>query len=279
MKLKKAFERKETKYTMDEPTFRAFQAELAERLQVDEYGMHTIMSLYFDTPGFQMIRHSMEKPAYKEKFRIRSYGVPTMADTVFLESKKKIAGIVYKRRIPVKYQTCCEWLAGTGNFPGNTEAPQITRELQWLLAQYPQIAPQVMIAYDRLSYFYEADPGFRVTFDQRIRYRRENLDLQAGSAGSPVAPETAVLMEVKALGAYPLWFAQLLTKYRLHKSSFSKFALTYRRHLANQQAPIDRLKAEKGTAGSVFAETGFTAGTKTAAGSRRASYVRSSRTV
>lgn len=262
MKLKKEFERKETKYTMDEQMFQNFQAELAEWMQVDEYGLHTILSLYFDTPDFQMIRHSMEKPAYKEKFRIRSYGVPKNEGTVFLESKKKIAGIVYKRRIPVTYESCRQWLVDTGDFPENSEAPQITKELKWLLAQYQQIAPRVMIAYDRLSYFCEDDPGFRVTFDQRIRYRRENLDLQAGSAGSPVAPEIAVLMEVKALGAYPLWFAHLLTKYQLHKSSFSKFALTYRRHLANQQAPIDRLMLEKAAANTESSPSGFATRTK-----------------
>ena len=35
---------------------------------------------------------------YKEKFRLRSYGVPGPEDTVFLELKKKYKGVIYKRR-------------------------------------------------------------------------------------------------------------------------------------------------------------------------------------
>lgn len=241
MKLKKAFERKETKYQLTEATFAKFKQELASYMTLDEFGLHTILSLYFDTPDYRMIQASMEKPKYKEKFRVRSYGVPKASSTIFLESKKKINGIVYKRRIPVSYTDYEAWQQG-GAFPESPDTPQINRELQWLFAQYDRLAPRVLIAYDRMSYFYEEDSDFRVTFDQRIRYRAEELDLTRGSQGSLVAPEVPVLMEVKAMGAYPLWFAQLLTKYGLHKASFSKYALTYRRHLAETVAPVDRLR-------------------------------------
>ena len=240
MKLKRAFERKETKYQLDELCFAKFKQELTSFMALDEFGLHTILSLYFDTPDFRMIKASMEKPKYKEKFRVRSYGVPEEFDTVFLESKKKINGIVYKRRIPVSFAEYAAWQAG-GAFPEAKETPQINRELRWLVAQYPDLAPRVLIAYDRMSYFCEEEPDFRVTFDQRIRYRRQELDLSRGSYGELVAPGVPVLMEVKAMGAYPLWFSHLLTKYQLHKSSFSKYALTYRRHLAVAPAPVDRL--------------------------------------
>lgn len=240
MKLKKAFERKETKYQLDQGTFAKFKQELSQHMDLDEFGLHTILSLYFDTPDYRMIQASMEKPKYKEKFRVRSYGVPDADGTVFLESKKKINGIVYKRRIPVPYLDCQAWQAG-GSFPESPETPQINRELRWLFDQYQELRPRVLIAYDRMSFFCEADPDFRVTFDQRIRYRDEELELTRGSEGELVAPEVPVLMEVKAMGAYPLWFTQLLTKHHLHKSSFSKYAMTYRRHLAEEIAPVDRI--------------------------------------
>lgn len=251
MKLKKAFERKETKYTMSEETFLQFQTELNQWMQVDEFGLHTIMSLYFDTPDYVMIQHSMEKPKYKEKFRVRSYGVPDEQSTIFLESKKKIKGIVYKRRIPVSYQAYHNWQTGQGLFPESPDTPQINRELKWLFAQCHELAPRVLIAYDRMSYFYEEDPDFRVTFDQRIRYRDTDLDLTKGSGGALVAPEIGVLMEVKAMGAYPLWFVHLLTKYGLKKDSFSKYAFTYRRHLADHLAPIEQLREGRAKAASL----------------------------
>lgn len=37
-----------------------------------------------------MIRNSIEKPIYKEKLRLRSYGTPSADDKVFIELKKNI---------------------------------------------------------------------------------------------------------------------------------------------------------------------------------------------
>lgn len=64
----------------------------------DEYGKHTISNIYFDTGNFELIRHSIEKPVYKEKLRLRAYGQVTEKSRVFVELKKKYDGIVYKRR-------------------------------------------------------------------------------------------------------------------------------------------------------------------------------------
>ena len=42
-------------------------------MSLDQYGRTTIRNLYFDTDTYRLVRHSIEKPAYKEKLRIRSY--------------------------------------------------------------------------------------------------------------------------------------------------------------------------------------------------------------
>ena len=57
--------------------------------------------LYYDTPDYNLIRQSIEKPKYKEKLRLRSYGVPAKEDQVFLEIKKKYAD---KRRTAIVSQ-------------------------------------------------------------------------------------------------------------------------------------------------------------------------------
>ncbi|WP_291293433.1 polyphosphate polymerase domain-containing protein [Enterococcus sp.] len=230
MKLKKVFQRKETKYLLAPEQFQQFMYELQQVMKVDEYGQHTILSLYYDTSDYRFIRHSMDKPKYKEKFRIRSYGVPTAESLVFLEIKKKVNGIVYKRRIPMAYSDYQTWLV-SGEFPASIQPVQIASEINWLFKQNPDLKPRVMIAYDRISLFVENDSEFRVTFDQNIRYRNNNLDLDEGSYGQLVAPEVGVLMEVKAMGAYPLWFVELLNRYEVRKASFSKYAQTYQRHL------------------------------------------------
>ena len=234
MKLKKVFQRKETKYLLTKEQFPAFLGELQQKMAIDEYGQHTIMSLYYDTQDYRFIRHSMDKPKYKEKFRVRSYGVPTEQQLIFLEIKKKVSGVVYKRRVPMPYADYCRWMQ-TGVLPSMEEAPQIAAEIHWLFKKNPDLLPKVLIAYDRLSLFVDDDSEFRVTFDQNIRFRTCDLMLGSGSDGALVAPEVGVLMEVKALGYYPIWFVELLNKYSVRKGSFSKYAQTYQRHLFKKE--------------------------------------------
>lgn len=229
MKLKKVFQRKETKYILSTEQFPQFLAELKKHMSVDEYGEHTIMSLYFDTDDYKFIQHSMDKPRYKEKFRIRSYGVPQMNDLIFLEIKKKVNGVVYKRRVPMPYQEYLIWQT-SGVFPEKVDSIQISEEIKWLFDRNADLNARVLIAYDRLSLFME-ESEFRVTFDQNIRFRTEDLQLAKGHYGKPVVCDLGVLMEVKAVGAYPLWFVELLNRYAVRKSSFSKYAQTYQRHL------------------------------------------------
>jgi len=229
MKLKNVFQRKETKYLIPTTQFHSFLKDLKKQMQIDEYGLHTILSLYFDTPDDRFITNSMTKPKYKEKFRVRSYDIPKETSMVFLEIKKKVNGIVYKRRMPLTYAEYLQWL-DQKHFLKN-EDEQIPQEVNWLFKRNPDLSPKTMIMYERMSLFGTSDPDFRVTFDQNIRFRSTNLELSITGEETLVAPEIGVLMEVKALGAYPLWFVELLNDYQLRKGSFSKYAETYQRHL------------------------------------------------
>ena len=91
------FARYEKKYKLTLSQYAALRRWLQDRMEVDSYGLHTICNIYYDTPDFQLIRTSLEKPVYKEKLRLRSYGVPGGDTPVFVELKKKLDGVVYKR--------------------------------------------------------------------------------------------------------------------------------------------------------------------------------------
>ena len=73
-------------------------------MKKDAYGEYTICNIYYDTDDYRLIRASLEKPVYKEKLRVRSYGVPQEDGKVFVELKKKFDGVVYKRRITTGIQ-------------------------------------------------------------------------------------------------------------------------------------------------------------------------------
>lgn len=110
MDIQTVFKRYEIKYFLTELQMEALKQEMHPYMEADTYGKSQIMNIYFDTPNVLLIRHSLEKPVYKEKLRLRSYGVPDQDSTVFLEIKKKYEGIVYKRRISAPYQKMMDYL-------------------------------------------------------------------------------------------------------------------------------------------------------------------------
>ncbi len=93
------FERRELKYRITDAQRAALEAAFDARTVPDEHGESTICNIYYDTADYRLIRASLEKPAYREKLRLRSYGVTEPGGEVFLELKKKYNGIAYKRRI------------------------------------------------------------------------------------------------------------------------------------------------------------------------------------
>lgn len=220
------FQRYEKKYLLSGETYRRIRALLEEPMQADAYGQHTICNLYFDTPDYQLIRASLERPVYKEKLRLRSYGAPGREDRVYAELKKKYRGVVYKRRAALTYAQAEGSLMQGAVPPGEG---QIFREIAHFLRLY-QPLPRVYIAYDRVALFGRDNPAMRVTFDSRIRCRSEALDLAAGPWGEALLPPDTYLMEIKIPGAMPLWMSRLLDKQGLYPTSFSKYGAYYQRH-------------------------------------------------
>lgn len=229
--MKKVFARKENKYLLSWTQYEKLREKTASYLEEDEYGLHTISSIYYDTADFHLIRQSIEKPRYKEKFRLRTYGTPQDDSLAFLEIKKKYYGVVYKRRICLDYLEALTYRSGDPLHLSEKDQ-QIKREIDWVLTRY-QLSPAVLIAYDRraLQPIGGFDPDFRITFDFDMRFRDNDLDVRKGSGGTLIDPQVDVLMEVKALGAYPLWFTAILAELRIYQASFSKYAQTYQKHL------------------------------------------------
>lgn len=221
---KLSFKRYEKKYLLSAEAYESLMARLREYIEPDEYFQSTVCSLYYDTPDCRLIRHSIEGPVYKEKLRLRSYGVPGPQDPVFVELKKKYKGVVYKRRVTAPAGDAARWLRGEIPPP---EDGQMEREIAWFLRQNP-VAPRAYIACERTAWRAVENPELRITFDEHLRWREQDLDLCAGSAGESLTPEGQVLMELKIPDAAPLWLAHLLSDEALFPTSFSKYGTAYR---------------------------------------------------
>lgn len=223
------FERYETKYLLSSRQYQAIRQGMEAFLQEDQYGLHTICSLYLDTGNFELIRASLDKPVYKEKLRLRSYGVPQGDGTVFLELKKKFRGVVYKRRVPMTLGEARAYLRSPALARPATDG-QILREIDWMMGRLAP-TPKALIAYDRIALAPAQEDGPRVTFDRNIRWRGHTLDLAKGDWGSLLLPKDQVLMEVKTGGALPLWLCSLLDRLELAPASFSKYGTCYQNYL------------------------------------------------
>ena len=224
--IQSCFKRCEQKYLLTRAQYRAFKQGMAPYMIPDLYPRYSIRNIYFDTAYDDLIRASLEKPVYKEKLRMRSYGVPGPGSPVFVEIKKKFQGVVYKRRITVDPQDAAGYLNGAPVSDGS----QISREIGWFLQFYrPQ--PKVFIAYEREAWAAADGGALRLTFDTRLRARSNDLELGGSDEGLPLLDRDLILMEVKIPGAAPLWLSRLLSENRIYPTSFSKYGAYYQRYV------------------------------------------------
>ena len=224
MELQTVFKRYELKYMLTLEQKEKILEAMSPHMELDKYGLTTIRNIYFDTDNYRIIRRSLEKPAYKEKLRIRSYSQATHESTVFVELKKKYDRVVYKRRLPLCESDAMAWLLREGACPLDT---QISREIEYFVNFYKDIKPKVFLSYDRSAYYEKSGKDFRVTFDHNILCRQDDLSLCSPAYGESILPEGKVLMELKCSGGIPLWMVEVLSHERIYKTSFSKYGTAY----------------------------------------------------
>ena len=224
MAFQTVFKRYELKYMLTLEQKEKILEAMSPYMQLDRYGRTTIRNIYFDTDNYRLIRRSIEKPAYKEKIRIRSYSQATADSTVFVELKKKYQKVVYKRRLPLCERDAMAWVCGEATCPVNT---QISREIDYFIDFYGKLNPTVFLSYEREAYYDKGGGDFRVTFDDNILARQTDVSLCSDLYGEPILPEGKVLMELKCSGGIPLWMVEVLSRERIYKTSFSKYGTAY----------------------------------------------------
>ncbi len=218
------FRRYEKKFLLTEDVCARLLDRLAGMMVPDAYPHSTIVNIYYDTPDFLLARLSNEKPLYKEKLRLRSYGLPREGDNVFVEIKKKFEDVVYKRRLSMERDAAEEYLSGGA--PPDPPS-QVSREIDFFLARYRGIGPAMFISYERDSLADRDGGPVRITFDRDITWRREDLSMEHGIYGRKLLLPGQVLMEIKVPEAYPLPLVKILYELGLWSTSFSKYGKIY----------------------------------------------------
>ena len=220
------FKRYELKYLLNKKEKEEILLAMKPHMKLDDYGRTVIRNIYFDTENFRLIRRSLEKPVYKEKLRIRSYKPVQITDPVFVEIKKKYKSVVYKRRLLLPEKTVMESFRTGEPLP---VCSQIGDEIQYFREYYKNLQPSVFLSYEREAFHSLDGSDFRVTFDENILYRRNDISLGSEIYGHPLLGKQQTLMEIKTSGGIPLWMSETLTKHHLYKTSFSKYGSAYQR--------------------------------------------------
>ena len=221
---KDVFQRIEVKYLLDDTQYTELMKRLKGMAAVDSYGKTSILNIYFDTPDFKLIERSLEKPVYKEKLRLRTYGTAKDDTNAFIEIKKKYKGVVYKRRISMPYSEAIDYLVN-GKEPAKRS--QISDEIDYFIKYYKGLRPAMAISYDRIAMAGIEDPELRITFDTNIRWRTSKLSLKEGNVGNDILLPGQHLMELKIAGAMSVELARILDELNIRKTSFSKYGKGY----------------------------------------------------
>lgn len=231
------FNRYENKYLLDKATYNSIQNRLLSHMELDRFngqdGFYAICNLYLDTKDDYLIRNSICAPKYKEKLRIRSYGIPKEDEKVYFEIKKKFCGLVNKRRTILKLNEVYDFIStGIKPNPEKYMNRQVINEIAYMLKIY-DLEPKLYITYNRTAFFSKESKSLRITFDTNIRTRRYDLKLESGDYGENLLENDRVLMEVKTENVIPLWLTKLLSEYKIYKTSFSKYGTEYEKMLIN----------------------------------------------
>lgn len=227
------FKRYEFKYIITEEQKEKLLYTMAPYMRPDKYGRTIIRNIYFDTDNYRIIRESIEKPIYKEKLRIRSYKSVESGDTVFVELKKKYKHVVYKRRLALPKKDAFDWLLGVRPLEKPT---QISEEIDYFMDYYASLHPAVFLSYEREAYFLNDDDNFRITFDENILFRKDDVSLDSESGGVSLLQPNTVLMEIKSTGGMPLWLTEFLSVQNIYKTSFSKYGTAYKNYILRKEA-------------------------------------------
>lgn len=246
---KSTFERKEKKFLISSEQYNSLLPVLMEHMNYDSYctdGGYSVYNIYYDTDNNDIIRHSLSKPFFKEKLRMRSYTVPqSMDEFVFVELKKKINGIVSKRRATITLGEAYNFI-DKGIRPEVSEYidEQVINEIEYFLSTN-EVKPAIYLSYDRIAMFDKANKKFRVTIDTNIQTRRTDVKLEGGPYGEQLLNKNQYLMEVKIDGGMPIWLANKFSELKIVSTSFSKYGTEFKDFI---RKPKETEKYERTTA-------------------------------
>ena len=229
------FDRIEKKYLITKNDKKALLKVIKQNMTKDSYHKSEVLNIYFDNDNYDLITQSIDWTDFKEKLRARSY---SGYDRVFLEIKTKIRGKEYnpgfKRRVMITHDDFDELInrrLTTVNLASRAiefnNDLQIAHEVDYLIDHF-DLKPKILVTYNRESY--KDESGLRITFDENLKYRDDNLSLVKTKRDKIYFKDDHnIIMEIKAHGVMPLWLVKKMSELKIYPQRFSKIGKIYER--------------------------------------------------
>lgn len=234
------FNRVEKKYILNKTQYESLKAYLDESILHDNESLsfhenYTISNIYYDTADNILIKKSVSKPKFKQKLRLRAYGNVSDDSVIFLELKKKLNGYVNKRRTLISIKDVDNLITKQElPKPEEYQNEQVLKEIQYFAKHY-KLHPSLYLYYEREVYSTEDKKGLRLTIDKNITTRRYLVDLTKGNAGKHLLEDDQYVLEIKTNQNVPYWLNQILNKYKIYSTSFSKYGTEFFDYLRFEQ--------------------------------------------
>ena len=223
-----SFLRNEKKYILSQENYDKINNKLKNFILPDKYPSNQLLTVYYDSDDYKLINKSIEKPLYKEKLRIRSYGPPLDNDKIFVELKRKFDGVVYKQRTKATYKDVLNNI-----YDCEFDDKQVGKEIKYLFSIYKDLKPKIFISSNRTYYIGKDNNDLRITFDDNLKYRLGDAYLNKNSNDKLLTDKK--IMEIKVKGAFPLWLSRILNELKIYPTSYSKVGNAYLKEKEEQK--------------------------------------------
>lgn len=225
------FNRFELKYVLPWAKCEAVMADLQQHLPADKHGVrggYRLVSLYYDSPGYDFFWAKVEGIKFRRKLRLRIYRGEDISkvENCMVEIKQRINRTVQKRRLVLPIEEAERLCAGDWRPEGLSGLDQQVADEVAYLVRAKDLRPTAITAYHRQAFEgVHRNAGLRVTFDTDVRARVHALKVNENAENHLVVPPGWSIMEVKANDAIPSWVISLLAKHQCQLCRVSKYCL------------------------------------------------------
>lgn len=192
----------EQKFIVSEEQIEKFLKCVSNNIEEDEHFKYTVYNIYYADVSEDLVSKVFKRRLMKERIRLRSYGIPSIHDSVYIEMKEQHQDSVVKRRLEMNLEEADELLSKQHEC-GDNEVDELLRN--------HGLIPKMFIGYERVAYCSKFNPQARLTFSMNMRYRKEDFRLCDLPVNKPLFNDETTILEVK--GEFlPEWLVEAINQ-------------------------------------------------------------------